>query len=382
MAASAAVVLASPAGRRAARAVLILAAAFLLLLLIILGGIVGGSANSGTFAPTEVAIADIPGNYLTWYQRAATRYNIDWAILAAVGKIECDHGRFEAPGCNPPGTVNRVGATGPMQFLGSTWRIGTSARSVPAVGVPTATTQNGYATDGDGDGIADVWNPADAIAAASRYLQANGAPANYRRAIFAYNPVASYVEAVLAKAREYRGAFAPGASQGALGVLSWAVAHVGSFTYSQGPSTDRGGTVTDMRAREPSGTSCDCSMFTRWAFAQAGIDIGLTTVQQWPANGLLSDAETTGENQYVLRGVGSEPPAGGYEPADLIFFGHGSGGEGHVALWLGDGLIVQCSASGNGSNVRPLAGYAAPTGWVRWRLISDAVRLSDPVARR
>ncbi|MEZ5101218.1 MAG: hypothetical protein R3C15_15740 [Thermoleophilia bacterium] len=39
-----------------------------------------------------------------------------------------------------------------------------------------------------------------------------------------------------------------------------------------------------------------------------------------------------------------------------------------VALWLGNGLIVQCSASGGGSNVRPLAGYVTPTGWVRWNL--------------
>jgi cell wall-associated NlpC family hydrolase len=112
-------------------------------------------------------------------------------------------------------------------------------------------------------------------------------------------------------------------------------------------------------------------MFTRWAFAQAGIDIGLTTVQQWPANGLLPDTETASQNLFVLRGVGSEPPAGGYQPADLIFFGHGSGGEGHVALWLGEGLIAQCSASGNGSNIRPLAGYVAPTGWVRWKLTTS-----------
>jgi cell wall-associated NlpC family hydrolase len=56
----------------------------------------------------------------------------------------------------------------------------------------------------------------------------------------------------------------------------------------------------------------------------------------------------------------------GYEPGDLIFFGVDDGPNGHVAIWLGNGMIVQCSASGNGSNIRPLAGYVAPTGWVRW----------------
>ena len=70
----------------------------------------------------------------------------------------------------------------------------------------------------------------------------------------------------------------------------------------------------------------------------------------------------------MTRGVGPDPPPGGYQPGDLIFFGVDDGPNGHVALWLGGGMIVQCSASGNGSNIRPLAGYVAPTGWVRWNL--------------
>jgi cell wall-associated NlpC family hydrolase len=56
----------------------------------------------------------------------------------------------------------------------------------------------------------------------------------------------------------------------------------------------------------------------------------------------------------------------GSRPGDIIFFGHDDGPSGHAALWLSNDQIVQCSASGNGSNIRPLAGYVAPTGWVRW----------------
>jgi cell wall-associated NlpC family hydrolase len=109
-------------------------------------------------------------------------------------------------------------------------------------------------------------------------------------------------------------------------------------------------------------------MFARWAFAQVGVDIGLTTSTQWTANALLPTGDTAQATASVTRGVGSEPPPGGYRPADLVFFGVDDGPSGHVALWLGDGQIVQCSSSGGGSNIRPLAGYVAPTGWVRWRL--------------
>jgi cell wall-associated NlpC family hydrolase len=242
--------------------------------------------------------------------------------------------------------------------------------TVPAVGPPTASTVQGYATDGDGDGLADVWNAADAIAGAARLIRANGAPADYRRALYAYNPADWYVDAVFAKAEEYRGAFAPGASGDARVVLAWAVAHVGRFTYNLGPPTDRGGSIQDMQSREPRSSTCDCSMFVRWAMAQAGLDAGATTSSQWTANGLLPRGNTAGETAVVSRGVSAQPPPGGYRPADLIFFGVDDGPSGHVALWLGNGQIVQCSSSGGGSNIRPLAGYVAPTGWVRWRALS------------
>jgi cell wall-associated NlpC family hydrolase len=359
----------APVARHGLLAALIGAVSLVFLIVVIVGGIVSWPARSVASAPSPVAIADIPADYLVLYQRAATRFNIDWAALAAIGKLECDHGRLQAPGCNPPGTVNKAGATGPMQFLGSTWRAGTPPMTVPGLGPATSTTGEGYATDGDGDGFADVWNPADAIAGAARLLRASGAPADYRRALYAYNPADWYVDAVLAKAKEYRGAFAPGASGSARVVLAWAVAHVGRFTYNLGPPTDRGGSVQDMQTREPAGSTCDCSMFARWAFAQAGIDIGLTTSTQWAANGFLPTGDTPQATTGVTRGVGSDP-RGGYRPADLIFFGVDDGPSGHVALSLGNGQIVQCSSSGGGSNLRPLAGYVAPTGWVRWNALS------------
>jgi peptidoglycan DL-endopeptidase CwlO len=359
-----------PRRRHGLRFAAVASASFVFLLVVVAGSIASWPSSSGTFAPASVAIGDIPGNYLVLYERAALRFGVDWAVLAAIGKLECDHGRAQAAGCNPPGTVNARGATGPMQFIGSTWRAGTPTMTVPAVGPATLNVGAGYATDGDGDGEANVWDPADAVAGAARLLRANGAPADYVRAVRAYNPDAAYVSAVLAKAREYRGVFAPGASGDARTVLSWATAHVGRFTYQLGGSTDRGGSLQDMQSREPFGSTCDCSMFARWAFAQTGLDIGSTTSVQWTANGLLPPGQTPQRTRYVERGVGASPPAGGYQPADLIFFGVNDGPNGHVAMWLGDGLIVQCSSSGNGSNIRPLAGYVAPTGWLRWARVS------------
>jgi peptidoglycan DL-endopeptidase CwlO len=357
-----------PLARHGVRAALLGTLALVFLLVIIVSGIVSWQATTGAIAPSPAAIADIPADYLALYQQAAARYGIDWAVIAAIGKIECDHGRSQATGCNPPGTVNAKGATGPMQFLGSTWRAGTPPMTVPAVGPPTRSTADGCAADGDGDGLANVWDPADAIFAAARLLVANGAPADYRQALFAYNRDPAYVDAVLAQANQYRGAFAPGASTGVQAALAWAVAHVGRYTYNLGPPTDRGGTVAEMQAREPAGTTCDCSMYVRWALAQAGIDAGLSTSTQWIANGLLPDDDTPAQSAQVSRGVGPDPPTGGYRPGDIIFFGHDDGPSGHVALWLGNGQIVQCSASGNGSNIRPLDGFVTPTGWVRWHL--------------
>ncbi len=192
-----------PALRRRSRLLVAPVACVALLGVILIGGLAGGRLAPAS-EPSPVALADIPADYLLAYQQAASRYGIDWAILAAIGKVECDHGRTQLPGCNPPGTVNVAGATGPMQFLGSTWRRGMPPMTVPAAGSPTATKAEGSAADGDGDGIADVWNPADAIAGAARLLRANGAPGSYERAIFAYNHADWYVRDVLEIADSYR----------------------------------------------------------------------------------------------------------------------------------------------------------------------------------
>jgi hypothetical protein len=47
----------------------------------------------------------------------------------------------------------------------------------------------------------DVHDPHDAILGAANYLHASGAPGNYRVALYHYNPVPEYVDAVMRCAR-------------------------------------------------------------------------------------------------------------------------------------------------------------------------------------
>lgn len=49
--------------------------------------------------PSQTALTDILGDYLTLYRQAATVCpGLDWSTLAAIGKIETNHGRSPLPG--------------------------------------------------------------------------------------------------------------------------------------------------------------------------------------------------------------------------------------------------------------------------------------------
>ena len=83
----------------------------------------GAAPSSATSpAPSPEALADIPKSYLALYRAAAARYDLDWTVLAGIGRVECDHGRDPAPSCTVEGQLNYAGAGGPAQFLVSTWR--------------------------------------------------------------------------------------------------------------------------------------------------------------------------------------------------------------------------------------------------------------------
>jgi hypothetical protein len=145
------------------------------------------------WGPSQVALQDIPPQYLALVTKWAGLDGLDWTVLAGVLKVECDFGR----NCG----VSSAGALGPAQFEPATWAI--------------------YGMDGNGDGTADPWDPADAVASEARYLKALGAgsPSGVRAALCHYNAGASpafqacmdgtqspdYADMVLAWATKYRG---------------------------------------------------------------------------------------------------------------------------------------------------------------------------------
>ena len=136
---------------------------------------------AGQPRPSRAAVADIPAGYLRLYRTAGARYRIPWPVLAAIGKVESDHGRSRLPGVRSGS--NWAGACGPMQ-LGC---------------VPGSKAGNAWARYGHGR----PHDPADAIPAAARYLVDHGARRNLDRAIFAYNHSWAYVAKVKQLARRY-----------------------------------------------------------------------------------------------------------------------------------------------------------------------------------
>ena len=127
---------------------------------------------------SSCAATGVPPVLIPMYQRAAARYELGPqgpAVLAGINLIET------AFGTNL--NVSSAGALGWMQFMPETWEA--------------------YGVDANGDGVADPYNPEDAIFAAANYLRASGMPADTYGAIFAYNHADWYVADVLANAGCY-----------------------------------------------------------------------------------------------------------------------------------------------------------------------------------
>ncbi len=257
----------------------------------------GSSAEAGS-TPSPLAREDIPPELLVLYQNAAGDCpGLDWSVLAAIGKIETDHGRSPLPGVRSG--ENSAGAGGLMQFLEPTFQAMVARHPMPAGGASPPSR----------------YNPSDAIHAAAHYLCDSGAPADVRAAVFAYNHDDSYVDQVLDQAARYRATTGSGGDCRPLTAASLAAVQAISFACGQlGQPYVWGGNGPDVNG------GWDCSGLTQAAYAAAGITLPRTTYDQ------IHTGTRIPENQLT--------------PGDLVFYGTTDNNVHHVGLYLGAGKML------------------------------------------
>jgi hypothetical protein len=120
----------------------------------------------------------VPRKLVPLYDGAAEKYDLGPkgpSILAAINFRETSFGTDVA--------TSEAGAEGPMAFLPSTFQE--------------------WGVDGNGDGVKDIFDAADAIYSAANYLHDSGAPGDWWKAVWDYNHADWYVEEVLADAARF-----------------------------------------------------------------------------------------------------------------------------------------------------------------------------------
>ncbi|MGH3885074.1 MAG: NlpC/P60 family protein [Pseudonocardiaceae bacterium] len=291
------------------------------------------TADGPAADPPTTVVADIPANYLSLYRdAAATCPSLHWSVLAAIGKIESNHGRSTLPGVHKG--ANSHGAKGPMQFLQRTFDAVTARHPIPPGG---ATPPSAH-------------NPHDAVHAAAAYLCDNGARDNrdLNGAIFTYNHSRAYVNKVLDIARDY-GRTKPSSA--------------GPASPPRNPSPPASPAPSPSAPASPSPTPVaprkedhrESAALAAVAFAHA--QIGKPYV--WGGNGKPGyDCSGLTTAAYAVAGIklprtaqtqynhGPRLPAGAaLQPGDLLFFGtprriH------HVGISLGGTLMINAPTFG------------------------------------
>jgi peptidoglycan DL-endopeptidase CwlO len=220
---------------------------------------------------------------------------------------------------------------------------------------PASEQVDGVAADGDGDGIASVYDPADAIAGAAKLLVRDGVQQNVSGAIFAYNHLVSYVQLVLSFAGTY--------SSGGFTVSPVTVANV--------PGCVPGINTADVAG---SGQPPNNAVATAIAFAEAQIGkpylLGGTGPDEFDCSGLVMMAyraagvfiPRTSQQQWVW---GPQVSATQVEPGDLVFFAGADGtitSPGHVGLVIGPHKMVEAYATGFPIRISSFGDAAAAPG--------------------
>lgn len=290
----------------------------LLIVVVLLAALTGTGDTSSAAGPKSAAVGDIPDDYLILYRQAAeTCPGLDWSILAAIGKIETDHGRANLPGVHSGS--NSAGAGGPMQFLQTTFDSVVARHPIPPGGAHPPSR----------------YNPHDAIFAAAAYLCDSGARdgRDLHAAIFAYNHAEWYVKKVLAQAERYSCSAVQAPNTAAQTAIRFACDQLG-LPYVWGGNGPAGGD-----------RGFDCSGLTKAAYAAAGIAL--------PRNA---------QTQYI---AGPRVDAGRIQPGDVVFFGTSTGHITHVGLVLATASMINAPDFGKPVRIDPIGrvlGASRPAG--------------------
>ncbi|MBV8461701.1 MAG: C40 family peptidase [Acidimicrobiales bacterium] len=252
---------------------------------------VAAAPSSGAASGAPSSGPAVPASWMAIEQEAAaTCPGLPWSLLGAVGTIESHSGQSTAPGVWSG--ANGAGAEGPMQFEPATFAA--------------------YATVGPGGAQPpSPYDPVDAVFTAAAMLCANGggAPETLRSAVLAYDHSAVYAEEVLTLTTAL--AADPMLSASAAAALTFAAGEIG-VPYLWG-GTGPGG--------------FDCSGLVQAAYASAGVILPRVAQDQYDA--------------------GPPVPAGSApEPGDLVFFGSGPAGIGHVGLVVALGIMIDAPDTG------------------------------------
>ena len=240
-----------------------------------------------------------------------------WQIVAAIGTVESGNGTSTLPGVHSG--ANSAGAEGPMQFEPATFAQYDSPNPPGGINPP------------------DIYDPVDSVYAAVRMLCADGAASgNLPQAIEAYNHSAAYEAQVWNLAVSY-GMATDGSTNPGLPPAGLAGAAPGN-TWPGDPATVIAYALTQLGVPyqwggETPGVALDCSGLVQLSYRAAGISLPRT-----------SEAQAT---------YGTPVPLTALQPADLLFFNDGTP-FGHVAIYLGDGLMIQAPYTGTVVSIAPI----------------------------
>ncbi|MFF4922492.1 NlpC/P60 family protein [Kitasatospora sp. NPDC001261] len=279
----------------------------------------------------------VPARYVPMIERAAGACDQGLTSPRLAAQLHQESG-FD------PNAQSPAGAQGMAQFVPDTWHT--------------------WGRDAEGNGVTSPFDPADAIDAQGRMMcslirqaRDSGIDADpWQLALAGYNAgwhaveaahgippyreTRQYVAAVVAAVPDFTaplsagpqgpadGALPPGwdvpagTHPQAAAAIRWALAQRGGWYTFGGDCADPLGTAPSHR--------CDCSSLVQQAYAHAGIRLSRSTFTQ------------VGEGQPV------DPDS--IRPGDLVFTtgtdGGGPGRPGHVALYIGDGLLLEAPRTG------------------------------------